>query len=78
MSKSIKILSNQKFSSWIIKTKQWHNVIRKCFKNAFFSSNEDEVIRAVSNLFIFFHKKISHAQKAQNAYKRTKTKKAEF
>ena len=28
--------------------------------------------------FFFFNEKISHAQKAQNAYKQTKTKKAAF
>ena len=41
----------------------------------FFSSNVDEAIRAFSNLF---YKKISHAQKAQNAHKRTKTKRQRF
>ena len=40
------------------------------------SSNVNEVIRAVLNFF--FYEKISHAQKAQNGYKRTKTKKAAF
>ena len=38
----------------------------------------NEGIRALLNLFIFFYKKISHAQKAQNTYKRTKTKKQHF
>ena len=48
------------------------------------SSNVNEVIRAVLDFFIylfiylFFYKKILHVQKAQNAYKRTKTKKAAF
>ena len=46
------------------------------------SSNVNEVIRAVLDFFYlfiyFFYKKILHAQKAQNAYKRTKTKKAAF
>ena len=41
------------------------------------SNNVDEVIRAISNLF-FFYKKIPQAQKAQNAHKRTKTKKQRF
>ena len=36
--------------------------------------NVDEVMRAV----LFFYEKISQAQKAQNAYKQTKTKKAAF
>ena len=44
------------------------------------SSNVNEVIRAVLDFFYlfiyFFYKKILHAQKAQNAYKRTKTKAA--
>ena len=40
------------------------------------SSNVDEVIGAISNLFIY--EKILQAQKAQNAYKRTETKKAAF
>ena len=40
------------------------------------SNNVNEGIRAVLNLF--FYKKISHAQKAQNAYKRTKIKKTAF
>ena len=40
------------------------------------SSNVNEVIRAV--LVAFCNKKISHAQKAQNAYKQTKTKKTAF
>ena len=40
------------------------------------SSNVNEVIRAV--LFCFFYKKTSHAQKAQNAYKQTKTENAVF
>ena len=43
------------------------------------SSNVNEVIRTILNLFIFFlYKKISHAQKAQKAYKRIKTKKTAF
>ena len=45
------------------------------------SSAVNEGIRAILNLFIFFfffYKKISHAEKAQNAYKRTKTKKTAF
>ena len=42
------------------------------------SSNGNEVIRAILNLFIFFYKKISHTQKAQNAYKQTKTKNTAF
>ena len=42
------------------------------------SSNINEVIRAILNLFIFFYKKISHIQKAQNVYKRIKTKKTAF
>ena len=42
------------------------------------SSNVNEVITAILNFFICFYKNISHAQKAQNAYKRTKTKKAAF
>ena len=43
------------------------------------SSIINEGIRAFLNLLIFFfHKKISHAQKAQNAYKQTKTKKTAF
>ena len=33
------------------------------------SSNVNEVIGAISNLFIFFYEKISHAQKAQKARK---------
>ena len=33
------------------------------------SSNVNEGIRAILNLFIFFYKKISHAQKAQKAQK---------
>ena len=41
------------------------------------SNNADDGIRAISNL-IFFNKKISHAQKAQNGYKQTKTKKPHF
>ena len=39
-----------------------------------FSSNVNVVIRAV----LLFYEKISHAQKAQNVYKQTKTKKAAF
>ena len=39
------------------------------------SSNVNEVIRVILNFFIFFNKKTLHAQKAQNAYERTKTKK---
>ena len=31
------------------------------------SGNVNEGIRAILNPFIFFYKKISHAQKAQNA-----------
>ena len=38
------------------------------------NGNVDEVMRAV----LFFYEKISQAQKAQNAYKQTKTKKAAF
>ena len=40
------------------------------------SSNVNEAIRAILNLFvIFFYKKISHTQKAQNTYKRIIIKK---
>ena len=45
------------------------------------SSNVNEAIRAVLNLFIIiiiFYKKILHTQKAQLAYKQTKTEKAAF
>ena len=42
------------------------------------SSIVNEGIKAILNLFILSYKKISHAQKAQNAYKRTKTKKPAF
>ena len=43
------------------------------------SSIVNEGIRALLNLSLFFfYKKISHVQKAQNAYKQTKTKKAAF
>ena len=41
-----------------------------------FSSNKNEVIRAVLNFFFFFCKKISHAQKAQKALKAIKALKA--
>ena len=34
------------------------------------STNVNEVIKAISNLFIY--EKVSHAQKAQNTYKQTK------
>ena len=34
-----------------------------------FSSNVNEVIRAISSLFVLFYKTISHAQKAQKAQK---------
>ena len=37
----------------------------------------NEVIRAILN-FLFFYEKISQAQKAHKAYKRTKIKKAAF
>ena len=42
-----------------------HNVInrQKIFNSTFFSSNVNEVIRAISNLF--FYKKISQSQEAQ-------------
>ena len=40
------------------------------------SSMVNEGIRALLNFIIFFYKKISHAQKAQNVYKQTKTKKS--
>ena len=47
-----------------------HNGInrQKILKSAFFSSNVDEVIRAISNLFIY--ENILQAQKVQNANKR--------
>ena len=41
----------------------------------------NEGIRALLNLYLFiyfFCKKVSHAQKAQNAYKQTKTKSTAF
>ena len=39
-------------------------------KNKFQTSSiVNEGIRAILNLFFFFYKKISHAQKAQNAQK---------
>ena len=47
-------------------------------KNGFLlSGNVNEVIRAILNFF-FFYGNILHAQKAQSAYKRTKTKKQHF
>ena len=48
------------------------------FIQANISSNINEVIRAILNPFFFFYKKISHTQKAQNAFKRIKTKKEAF
>ena len=41
------------------------------------SSIVNEGIRAILNLFIFFYKKISHAQKAQKAQKLQKVQKAQ-
>ena len=41
----------------------------------FFSSNINEVIRVILNLFIFFYKKISHTQKAQKVQKAQKAQK---
>ena len=41
-----------------------------------YSSNVNEAVRAILNFF--FYKKVLHAQKSQNAYKRTKRKKAAF
>ena len=48
-------------------------------KGLHISSIVDEGIRAILNLFIylFFNRKISDAQKAQNAYKQIKTKETE-
>ena len=40
-----------------------------------FSSNVNEVIRAVLNFLLFFYKKISHAPKAQKAPKVPKAQK---
>ena len=42
------------------------------------SSNVNEAIGAILNLFILKKKKISSTQKAQNAYKRIKTKNTAF
>ena len=39
------------------------------------SSDVNEVIREVLNVFFIFYKKILHAQKAQNEHKPTKIKK---
>ena len=47
-------------------------------KKIAFLTLANEGIRVILNLFIFFCKKISHAEKAQNAFKRTKTKKTAF
>ena len=59
-----------------------HNAISFTDKNflaALFSSIVDEVIKATLNFFIFFFtRRFPHSQKAQNAYKRTKKKKAAF
>ena len=54
-----------------------HNVInrQKNFESAFFTSNVNEVIRAVLN---FFARRFHNHKKAQNTYKRTKTKKLAF
>ena len=38
------------------------------------SSNVNKVIRAILNFFIFFYKKILHAQKAQKAQRLNKAK----
>ena len=38
------------------------------------SSNVNEIIRAISNLFIFFYEKILHVQKAQKAQRRNQAK----
>ena len=69
------------FISYFFKT-----VAQKCFSKLCkshkkssiieFSSNTNEVIRAILNLFIFFYKKISHTQKAQKARKAQKLQKA--
>ena len=49
----------------------------KNFLKVLSSSNVNEVIRAMLS-FYFIYEKILHAQKAQNAYKRTKRKNAAF
>ena len=51
---------------------------RTCQKNPVvtISSNINEVFRAVLKLFIFYDKKVSHAQKAQKAQKTQKPPKA--
>ena len=55
-----------------------HNVInrQKIFKSTFFSSNVNEVIRAISN--IFFTKRFHNHKKHKKAHKQTKIKKAAF
>ena len=50
-------------------------------RGAHVSSIVNEVIKGNLKpfyLFIFFYEKISHAQKAKNTYKRTKTKKTDL
>ena len=54
------------------------NLIRLGLRTIGDSSNINEVIRAILNLFVFFYKKILHTQKPQNAYKRIQAKKTAF
>ena len=51
-------------------------MVEKDCDNQKFSSNINEVIRAVLNLLLFFYEKISHAQAAQKALKTPKAPKA--
>ena len=52
--------------------------IQHAINQATLTSNVKEVISTILNSFLFFYKKISSEQKAQNAHKRTKIKKTAF
>ena len=51
-------------------------MIKKDYNRINFSSNINEVIRAVLNFLFLFYEKISHAQKALKALKALKAPKA--
>ena len=50
--------------------------VEKDWDNRKFSSNINEVIRAVLNFLLFFYEKILHARKAQKAQKAQKAPKS--
>ena len=66
------------FLVFVVNHEKFLVVLAYCLRNLFevvlHNSNVNEVIRSVSNHFIFFYEKILHAQKVQKTQRRNQAK----